>query len=140
MCIRDRKGTMLFFCLIVGLFIATTSISVAQVPASQDTIVIPGGVGNEGLLEATINGDTTEAGARIHPNRVYKLNHSTLYTQYAAIDIKNPTGTLIIVGEKGGTKPVILPTEVGGVKPGINSVIGSIKLDNIHMCGMISDG
>jgi hypothetical protein len=138
---KEMKATMLLFCLVVGLLVIGTSFSVAQPwPASQDTVVVAGGLGNEGSLEAAINGDTTAAGARVNPNRVYKLLKNNIYTQYSAIDIKNPTGVLIIVGEKGGTKPVILPTEVSSVKPGINSVIGSIKLDNIHMCGMMSDG
>ena len=48
--------------------------ALAQVPASQDTIYIPGGTlrgrENAGLMEATINGDTTSTGARINPNRV----------------------------------------------------------------------
>jgi hypothetical protein len=99
---------------------------------TADSMAIPGGLGNEGLLEATINGDTTAAGARNNPNRVYKLAKNTIYTQNAAINIKDPTGTLIIVGERGGTKPVIILTGVSGVDPGMNTVQGSIKLDNIH--------
>jgi hypothetical protein len=137
------KATMLLFCLVGGLLVATTSFLVAQhlpVAAGIDTITIAGGAGNEGNLEATINGDTTAAGARVNTNRVYKLTKNTIYTQYSAIDIKNPTGTLIIVGEKGGTKPVIVLTDIGGIRPGQNLVQGSIKLDNIHMQGMVTDG
>jgi hypothetical protein len=137
------KATMLLFCLVGGLLVATTSFLVAQhlpVAAGIDTITIAGGAGNEGNLEATINGDTTAAGARVNTHRVYKLTKNTIYTQYSAIDIKNPTGTLIIVGEKGGTKPVIVLTDIGGIRPGQNLVQGSIKLDNIHMQGMVTDG
>jgi hypothetical protein len=143
------KATMLLFCLVIGLFITSTSLSVAQgtVPASQDTIVIVGNVGHEGELEATINGDTTALGARIHPNRVYKLQKNSIYTQYSAIDIKNPTGALIIVGERGGTKPVIIYTGINGVDPGnattgeVNVVQGSIKMENVHVqCKFTNDG
>jgi hypothetical protein len=136
---KEMKATILLFCLVVGFLIATTSLSVAQVPASQDTIVIPGGATNAGVLEATINGDTTAAGLRIHPNRVYRLHKNTIYTQHAGINIKNPTGTLIMVGEQGGTKPVIVLTGVNGVDPGMNLIQGSIKLDNIHMQSMITN-
>jgi hypothetical protein len=37
-----------------------------------------------------------------------------------------------MVGETGGTKPVIVLTGVNGVDPGMNLVQGSIKLDNLH--------
>jgi hypothetical protein len=131
------KATTLLFCLVVGLLIASTSFSVAQVTVTTDTVFIT--AGTAGLLEATINGDTTALGARINPNRVYKLSKNTFYTQNAAIDIKNPTGTLIIVGEKGGTKPVIILTGINGVDPGMNLVQGSIKLDNLHMQFMFTN-
>jgi hypothetical protein len=145
---KEMKATMLLFCLVVGLLIVGTSFSVAQPwPASQDTVVVAGGLVNEGSLEAAINGDTTAAGARVHPNRVYKLEKNTIYTQYAAIDIKNPTGALIIVGERGGLKPVIIYTGINGVNPGnattgeVNVVQGSIKLDNLHIqCMFTNDG
>jgi hypothetical protein len=101
--------------------------------AAGDTITIAGGAGNEGLIEATINGDTTAGVGRTNVNRVYKLMANTIYTQFAGINIINPTGTLIIVGQHGGTKPVITLQGVNGVDPGMNLVQGSIKLDNIHM-------
>jgi hypothetical protein len=101
--------------------------------SASDTLVIPGGDSNAGLMEATINGDTNATGGgRINVNRVYKLQKNTIYTQYAGINIINPTGTLIMVGETGGTKPVIVLTGVNGVDPGMNLVQGSIKLDNLH--------
>ena len=127
-------------CLMVGLLIAGASFSVAQVVVTTDTVFIPGGASNAGLLEATINGDTTATGARINPNRIYKLSANTIYTQNAAINIKNPTGVLTIVGATGGTKPVIILAGKNGVDPGMNTIQGSIRLDNIHMQGMILDG
>jgi Secretion system C-terminal sorting domain len=127
-------------CLMVGLLITYTSLSVAQVVVTTDTVFIPGGSSNRGLLEATINGDTTATGARANPMRVYKLAANAIYTQNAAIDIKNPTGVLTVIGATGGTKPVIILAGVNGVNPGMNKIIGSIKLDNIHMQGMIVDG
>ena len=110
-----------------------------QSSAASDTLTIPGGPGNAGLLESTINSDTTKGIGRNNPNRVYKLTKNTIYIQYAGINIKNSTGTLIIVGEKGGRKPVIVLTGVNGADPGENLVEGSIKLDNIHMQNMFTN-
>ncbi len=74
----------------------------AQVPANQDTIVIPGGTlagrENTGALETTINGDTLSTGERVNPNRVYALNEGQYYYQAAPINVYNPTGNLIIAG------------------------------------------
>jgi hypothetical protein len=110
-----------------------------QSAAAGDTITIPGGSANAGLLENTINGDTTKGIGRTNPNRVYKLQKNTIYIQHAGININNPTGILTIVGEKGGTKPVIVLTGVNGVDPGMDLVVGSVKLDNIHMQNMITN-
>ena len=79
-----------------------------QSSAASDTLTIPGGPGNAGLLESTINSDTTKGIGRNNPNRVYKLTKNTIYIQHAGINVNNSTGTLIIVGEKGGRKPVIV--------------------------------
>ena len=65
------KATTLLFCLVIGLLVMSASLSVAQVVVTTDTVFIPGGPSNAGLLEATINGDTTSAGARVNPMRVY---------------------------------------------------------------------
>jgi hypothetical protein len=66
-----KKRTLL---LIVSLLTAiNATVTYAQVPADQDTIVIASGPENAGLLETTINGDKDGDGNRIHPNRVYKL-------------------------------------------------------------------
>jgi hypothetical protein len=109
--------------------------------AASDTLTIPGGDANAGLMEATINGDTLmpPASGRINPNRVYKLAKNTIYTQFASINIINPTGTLIMVGEKGGTKPVIILTGNNGVDPGQDFVQGSIKIDNLHFQNMVTN-
>jgi Secretion system C-terminal sorting domain len=113
--------------------------SLIQAASGGDTIIIPGGLGNAGLLETTVNRDTTKGIGRNNPNRVYKLTKNTLYIQYSGINIKNSTGKLIIVGEQGGKKPVIVITGINGVDPGENQVEGSIKLDNIHMQNMITN-
>jgi len=110
-----------------------------QSAAASDTITIPGGSANAGLLEKTINGDTTKGVGRTNPNRVYKLQKNTIYIQHAGINVNNSTGVLTIVGEKGGTKPVIVLTGVNGVDPGMDLVIGSVKLDNIHMQNMFTN-
>src|SRR3972149_6686287 len=129
------KGKFLLY-LIISLMI--TSLSIAQVPADQDTIEIPAGV--DGALESTINNDIDGSQNRINPNRVYKLFKDQIYVQNAPINVVNPTGTLTIVGEAGGKKPVIIMVPPGAVALQQNAVEGSIKLVNIHYQGMQTDG
>jgi hypothetical protein len=121
------------------LLMQTRADSLIHSAVGKDTIIIPGGLNNAGLFETTINRDSTKGIGRNNINRVYKLTKNTLYIQYAGINIKNSTGKLIIVGEQGGKKPVIVITGINGVDPGENMVIGSIKLDNIHMQNMITN-
>jgi Secretion system C-terminal sorting domain len=102
-----------------------------SVTADDDTIHIADA--GPGIFVATINGDTTAGAGRTNPNRVYAIPANTIETMNEAINVYNPTGTLTIVGEHGGTKPVIVMTGVNGVDPGTNTVVGSLKLDNIHM-------
>jgi len=131
----------------------------AEVPANQDTIFIPGGTlhgrENAGLMESTINGDTTPTGARINPNRVYALNEGQYYYQLAPINVYNPTGALAIVGAPsayGTTKPVILIANSGiqhvvidaglggDVTGATNQVYGSLRFDDVHYQTMELDG
>jgi len=141
------------FPLLFSLIIASSSL--AQITVSGDTIYITGGTlangANAGSLEATINGDTLPNGKRKDPNRVYALNEGQVYFQNAAININNPTGTLIIVGipsSYGTTKPVWLMKPVNNIPIYINPngisacnvVYGSIKFVNIHYQAMQMDG
>ncbi len=134
------------FCLLVWCAIFT--VSYAQVPASQDTITIPGDIPHTTLhhaaaLESTINGDTTGTGARINPNRVYALQEGHFYYQNSAINVMNPNGTLTIVGvpdSAGTTKPVILMQPTGTTDVPASKVYGSIKMVNIHYQVMEVDG
>ena len=84
-------------------FIATmiSTITYTQVVAGQDTIQIPSGAANAGLLEATINSDVDGNGDRLNPNRVYELATGFHFVQ-SAINVNNDTGTIRIVGETGG--------------------------------------
>lgn len=99
---------------------------------AQDVIVIDGGFQNAGLLEATINGDTTATGERANPDRIYELKAGQFYIQNAAINIDNPTGTLTIRGQEGGTKPVIVRAPVNEVEPGTNQINCSLTIQNVH--------
>jgi hypothetical protein len=116
-----------------------TTMVYAQVPATQDTIVIASGVGNAGLLEATINGDMDGSNVRIHPNRVYKLEPGFHFV-ISAINVNNDTGTIRIVGETGGKKPVIIPLTTNSKGPGQNKVNGSLELKNLHIQGRDDEG
>ena len=116
-----------------------TTMVYAQVPATQDTIVIASGAGNAGLLEATINGDKDGSNVRIHPNRVYKLEPG-FHLVLSAINVNNDTGTIRIVGETGGKKPVIIPLTTNSNGPGQNKVNGSLELKNLHIQGRDDEG
>lgn len=116
-----------------------TTMVYAQVPATQDTIVIASGDGNAGLLEATINGDKDGNNVRIHPNRVYKLAPGFHFV-LSAINVNNDTGTIRIVGETGGKKPVIIPLTTNNKGPGQNKVNGSLELKNLHIQGRDDQG
>ncbi|KRP27723.1 MAG: hypothetical protein ABS28_07075 [Cryomorphaceae bacterium BACL22 MAG-120619-bin32] len=116
-----------------------TTMVYAQVPATQDTIVIASGDGNAGLLEATINGDKDGSNVRIHPNRVYKLEPGFHFV-LSAINVNNDTGTIRIVGETGGKKPVIIPLTTNNKGPGQNKVNGSLELKNLHIQGRDDQG
>jgi hypothetical protein len=132
------------FLLSLLISLTIVSISFAQAPASQDTVVIPGGTltggENAGMLETTINSDTTASGTRVNPNRVYVLNEGQFYYQLAPINVNDPTGTLTIVGMPssfGTTKPTIIIQPTGGTDVvinggGVDVVYGSIKLVNIY--------
>jgi hypothetical protein len=144
--------------LVISL--SAVSISFAQITVTTDTIFITGGTlsgkENTGLLESTINGDTTKSGNRVNPNRVYALNEGQVYYQNAPINVYNPNGTLTIVGIPsvyGNTKPIILIEPSNGVDVivyppsgcsnsggGVNEVYGSLKFENIHYQTMQLDG
>ena len=104
--------------------------------APGDTTVIVNSAG--GILEKTINGDVTNS-VRNNPNRVYVLQRDQIYVQNAPISVVNPTGTLTIVGESGGRKPVIVMAPAQGKPIGQNTVQGSIRLVNIHYQAMQLD-
>ena len=91
-----------------------------------------------GILETTINNDVTNK-VRNNPNRVYLLQKNHIYVQNAPIAVINPTGTLTIVGESGGRKPIIVMHPINGTPIGQNTVQGSITLVNIHYQGMQLD-
>ncbi|MFH0757971.1 MAG: hypothetical protein V2B15_11850 [Bacteroidota bacterium] len=105
----------------------------------EDVIVIKGGAGNEGSLEATINGDTSETGQRIHPNRIYELEAGKIYTQQGPIVVDNPEGTLTIRGQEGGAKPVVIKFPPGETHVGTNQINSSLVLQNVQLQNMETD-
>ncbi|MEN8193565.1 MAG: hypothetical protein ABFS12_12160, partial [Bacteroidota bacterium] len=117
------------------LFLFSVGAVFAQVPADQDTILIPGGIDNAGLLEQTINADTVAGGSRINPNRVYKLEKDQFYYQVSSILFGNPndtTATLNIVGEKGGKKPIILLQPAEGALVPTSNIYGNLTIKNVY--------
>jgi FlgD Ig-like domain len=138
--------------LILSLLISLTIVSFAF---AQDTTFITGGTlsggENAGMLESTINGDTTSGGARVNPNRVYALYEGQVYFQLAPIDVSDPTGTLSIIGvpdpnnPSATEKPIIVIVATNGTDVvinggGVNLVYGSLKFDNIYYQTQETDG
>lgn len=121
----------LWLCIATCLLVAVRSFG-----APGDTTVIVNSAA--GILETTINGDVTN-NVRNNPNRVYVLQKDQLYIQNAPISVINPAGTLTIVGESGGRKPIIVIAPAQGRPIGQNTVQGSIKLVNIHYQAMQRD-
>jgi len=104
--------------------------------AQEDIMVIEGGQENGGIIETTINGDTTSTGDRVNPNRIYELKAGQYYLQHAGINVDNPDGTITIRGQEGGPKPVIIkmPLEEIAVSP--NNINSSLVLQNIQYHNM----
>jgi hypothetical protein len=119
--------------VLVGLQLAGNLI------AQQNIIVIEGGVDKGGLLEKTINGDTTETGERINPNRIYELEAGTLYYQHGPILVDNPDGVVTIRGRKGGAKPVIIKQPLDEVPIEQNVINSSLTFLNIQYQNMQTD-
>ncbi len=108
--------------------------------AEQQVIVIEGGSENGGLLENIINGDTTQTGERIHPNRIYELKAGGIYIQNSSIEVINPEGTITIRGEKNGAKPVILKQPLNGQEVGTNQINSSLTIRNVQYHSQQTDG
>jgi hypothetical protein len=125
-----KLKTLLF--VFAGLLIAGSLIA-------QDITVIDGGLANAGLLNTTINGDTNADGTRVNPDRIYELKAGEFYIQNAPIVVYNPTGTITIRGQEGGTKPVWVKTAKEEINVGSNSIQGSLTMQNIHYQNMQTD-
>jgi hypothetical protein len=97
--------------------------------------VIQGGAGNAGLLEATINADTLTTG-----DRIYELVANQFYIQQGPIVVKNVDGTIIIRGQSGGSKPVIIKQPLADVNIGTSTINSSLTFQNVQYCGMETDG
>lgn len=115
------------------------ALDLGGIPAAQEVIVIEGGAGNGGMLESTINGDTTDTGDRANPFRIYELKAGETYFQHGPINVNGPDGTLTIRGRKGGPKPVILKQPLNGVNVGTNHVNSSLTLQHLQVHNMESD-
>jgi hypothetical protein len=114
------------------LFVFMNLLLAGTLIAQEDIIVIPGGATNAGLLEATINGDTTATGERVNPNRIYELEAGSFYIEQGPLVVNNPDGVLTIRGQQGGPKPVILKVPLNEVAIGQSDINSSINFFNIQ--------
>jgi hypothetical protein len=120
--------------LLILLFLTSNFLS------AQGILIIEGGASNAGLLETTINGDTTATGERVNPNRIYELKVNDFYIQHSAVNVNNPTGTITIRGQQGGSKPVILKQPLNEVNIGTNEINSSLTFKNIQFHNQETDG
>lgn len=120
---------------LLALMCLVNTTLMAQIPADQEVVIIDGGIDNSGLLEQTINADTTDGGARTNPQRIYQLKKDEIYYMESRIQFSSAgdsTATLIIAGEEGGKKPVVLMSPVGGSGAFSNVIQGSLTLRNMY--------
>lgn len=110
------------------------------IKAQEEVIVIPGGMENAGKIETIINGDTTNTGERVNPDRVYELESNTFHIQHAPIRIHNPNGTLTIRGQEGETKAVWVKQAINEVDIAKNQINSSLTIQNIQYQGMQPNG
>jgi hypothetical protein len=124
-----------------AMFFLGTTMAFSQIPPEQKTVVIEPGV--PGIIESTINADTIAGGLRANPNRIYMLKKDAFYTMTSPILFggeKDSTSTLIIIGEEGGKKPIIIssPRDDGDMFRSI--VNGNLKLQNLYWPSMATNG
>jgi hypothetical protein len=119
--------------------IVFSSLLLAGDMIAQSVQVIEGGAGKAGLLESTINGDTTETGERVDPLRIYELKADEVYYQHGPIHVINPDGVLTIRGQEGGAKPVIIKQPLNEVPVGENIINSSLTFLNIQYENMQTD-
>jgi len=118
------------------LFLFANLLIAGSLIAQEDVVVIEGGLENGGLLEATINGDTTATGERVNPNRIYELEAGSFYIEHGPIIVDNPDGTITIRGQMGGPKPVIIKQPVNEVAIGQSDINSSFTLLNVQYHNM----
>jgi hypothetical protein len=95
----------------------------AQTPKVLDS-------GTPGIIEATINADTDPG------DRIYELKAGKAYIQQGPIVVNHPDGSIIIRGQTGGPKPVIIKMPVGDVNIGTNTINSSLTIQNVEYLGM----
>ncbi|MCI0515705.1 T9SS type A sorting domain-containing protein [candidate division KSB1 bacterium] len=130
-----RKLTVLaviFYC--AGLF--------AQAP---DTLVVPDKVNGDplGAINITIEGDTTATGARINPNRIYKLEAGKVY--YLNGPLTTTAYHLRLIGEKptAAKRPAVIMPGVrqdGSVTDHMLRLNGDFTFKNIYFMCMAPNG
>ncbi len=109
-------------------------------PAQQVVVIENSG---NGILETIINGDTLTGGVRANPTRIYQLKYGLPYIMVAPIRFggsKDSTSTLIIMGETGGKKPMILHTPADNGDAFRHRVIGSLTVKNVYWPSMTTTG
>jgi len=126
-----RNFTRFISCASAMILFSVVS-AFGQIPADQAVVLIAPGTG---VIETTINGDTLVGGVRVNPDRIYQLQKDGFYTMTSPIlfgSSKDSTSTLVIVGEEGGKKPIIISTPKDGGDMFTNVVKGSLSLKNVY--------
>ncbi len=130
----------LILCL---LFIA--AVAPMSLYATVDTVVVPNDY-TAGTINNVIQGDTTSSGARVNPDRVYKLLRGGLYMLNGAM-VFNAGTNITIIGEdapatgKDLGMPQIIPNPIAGGYYFFNiQSYGSLKMKNVWLVYAYTDG
>ena len=126
---------ILIVAFIIGMFFVPQTQTFAQAADTVWVNTMP--IGN---INDFINGDTTSSGARVNPNRVYKLHRDSIYfyTGYINANFK----LTLIAGDGNGPMPVIAPAILeNGSSPAIFIILakGGLTLKNLYLFGIRPD-
>ncbi|MCF8361617.1 MAG: T9SS type A sorting domain-containing protein [Prolixibacteraceae bacterium] len=120
-----------FLTTTISVCLLTAGLAFAQFPADQEIVIVEPGTAT---LETAINSDVDADGARINPNRVYQLKAGGIYLMSSKImfgSATDTTSTLIIIGEEGGKKPMVLINPIDDGDSFTNEMRGSLTLKNV---------
>ncbi|MCK5693128.1 MAG: T9SS type A sorting domain-containing protein [Bacteroidales bacterium] len=139
-----RKFTQLISCAsaMILFFAVSATAQTHPIDPAVEVVVIEN-LGEVGVIERVINGDTLVGGIRANPTRIYELEAGNPYVMAAPIRFggaQDSTSLLTIVGQTGGKKPMIWHTPADNGDAFRHRVIGSLKVKNLYWPTLTTTG